>query len=353
MTSRELGVTLIVRCHNSSTLLPRTLECLARQAVAPDIPWEVLVVDNASTDETSATALRLWPPDCRAPLRVTQEPQLGQAYACARGIDEANYEFLTFVDDDNWLDPGWVQIAYEVMRDHPEVGALGGINEAEFETGRPSWFGPVAYLYATGPSGEPSGDVTGQYMLFGAGLTLRRSALMDVRQKGFRFLSTGRTGGNLASGEDSEMTWSLRLAGWRLWIDPRLRLKHFLPERRLRWEYARRLAYSSAYCTPERDALVYAVKPPRFGLPLRVRRLRERWFWQVGRMVRLLLREPAGLVKRGLGTAADGDPDVLRVEFLRGRFDGLMAARPWYDNRSREVRRLMARLSARSNDQNG
>jgi glycosyltransferase involved in cell wall biosynthesis len=341
--SREPGVSVIICCHNSSNLLPNTLEFLLRQVV--DVPWEVVIVDNASTDQTSSVARRLWPQGTPVPLRVVQEPQLGLAYARIRGIMEARYEFLTFVDDDNWLEPGWVQTTYEVMLDHPEIGALGGIIEPEFESTRPSWFGPVAYLYATGPSDEPSGDVTEKHMLCGAGLTVRQSALRDIGEKGFRPISVGRTGTSLGAGEDSELTYCLRLAGWRLWIDPRLRMKHFLPQRRLQWEYARRLAYCSAYATPERDALVYACKPPRAGLLLVVRWLRETWFWQVAAALARILRAPAGLVKRTLGRGTDGDPDVLQAEFLRGRLDGLLAARPWYARRSGEIRGLMKRLA--------
>jgi len=344
VSSKERGVTVILCCHNSSANLPRTIEHLANQVVPGDIPWEVLVVDNASTDATASLAPELWPQQSRVPFKVVQEPQLGLAHARARGIAEARYEFLTFVDDDNWLCPNWIQTAYQVMCDHPEVGALGGIIEPEFETSRPDWFGPVAYLYATGPTGEPSGDVTERHMLCGAGLSVRHSALTDVQAKGFRSISVGRLGASLAAGEDSELTYSLRLAGWRLWIDPKLRMKHFLPERRLRWEYACRLAYWSAYATPERDALVYACKPPRYGLSLRARELRERWFWQVGSVLARLLRVPTGIAKRSLG-GTDGDADVLRVEFLRGRLDGLLTARPWYGNRASEVRALMRRLA--------
>jgi GT2 family glycosyltransferase len=341
--SREPGVSVIICCHNSGTLLPSTLECLTRQVV--EAPWEVVVVDNASTDHTSSVARRLWPQGIPVPLRVVQEPQLGLGYARIRGMMEARYEFLTFVDDDNWLDPGWVQTTYEVLLDHPEIGALGGIIEPEFETARPNWFGPVAYLYATGPGGEPSGDVTDRHMLCGAGLNVRQSALRDIGEKGFRPVSVGRTGTSLAAGEDSELTYCLRLAGWRLWIDPRLRMKHFLPQRRLQWEYARRLAYCSAFATPERDALVYACKPPRSGLSLRLRWLRETWVWQVGAALARLLRAPAGFVKRSLGRGTEGDTDVLQAEFLGGRLDGLLAARPWYARRSWEVRALMKRLA--------
>lgn len=232
------------------------------------------------------------------------------------------------------------------MRDHPEVGALGGIVEPEFETRCPGWFEQLAYLYATGPKGEPSGDVTERFAICGAGLTLRHSALTDLSRKGFRLISVDRIGTALTSGGDAELGYCVRLAGWRLWIDPRLRMKHFLPDRRLQWGYARRLAYWSAYSTPGRDALVYACKPPRHGIQLRARKLRERWCWQVGAAVSRLLRAPAGFIKRWLATGGDGDPDVLQAEFLLGRLSGLMAARPWYDARASEIRRLLARMKA-------
>jgi hypothetical protein len=227
------------------------------------------------------------------------------------------------------------------MRQHPGIGALGGVIAPEFETARPSWFEPVAYLYATGPTDEPSGDVTGLHMLCGAGLSVRRSALADIQQKGFRPISVGRQGSALGAGEDSEMTYSLRLAGWRMWIDPRLRLRHFLPARRLSWDYARKLAYGSAFATPERDALVYACKPPRSGVSQRLRVLREGWFWQTGAAVAGLIRAWRGLVKRGLPRSRDGDDDVLQAEFLLGRLAGLLSMRRSYNRRAREIRRVM------------
>ena len=141
----------MICCHNSASLLPATLDHLARQKVDPSISWEVIVVDNLSTDNTASVAHRSWTAGSRAPLRVVAEPRLGLSYARASGIANARYDIITFVDDDNWLCPSWVETVHGVMAEHPEVGALGGINEPAFETVRPAWFGPVAYLYATGP----------------------------------------------------------------------------------------------------------------------------------------------------------------------------------------------------------
>lgn len=341
--TKELGVTVIVCCHNSTARLPATLEHLSRQVVDPNINWEVVVVDNASTDDTAALARRLWPAGW-ASLRAVPEPQLGLAYARVRGIAEARYDILSFIDDDNWVNARWVQTVFDVMREHPEVGALGGIIAPAFEMARPTWFEPVAYLYATGPENEPSGDVTGVHMLCGAGLNVRSAALTDIRRKGFCPIAVGRQGTSFGAGEDSEMTYFLRLAGWRLWIDPRLRITHFLPERRLKWDYACRLAYGSAFAGVERDALVYACKPPRSGPSLRLRWLRERWFWQVSAGLRALIAASRGVLKRRSGIAEDGDRSVLQAEFVCGRLAGLLAARRWYNRRSSEIRGVTKRI---------
>lgn len=342
--TKEPGVTVVICCHNSAALLPATIEHLSRQTVAPGVKWEVVVVDNASTDGTSDLARREWPPSSPAPLRVVLEPQLGQGHARVRGMSEARYDVISFIDDDNWACPEWVQTVFDVMRMHPDVGALGCIVAPAFETARPGWFGPVAYLYALGPEHEPSGNVTGVHMLCGAGLNVRWAALTDTRMKGFRSIAVGRQGTSLGAGDDSEMTYFLRLAGWKIWIDPRLRITHFLPERRLTWDYARRLAYGSAFATVERDALVYACKPPRAGFALRLRWLRERWIWQLSVGLRTLASASRGVLKRRAGAGKDGDPDVLYAEFVCGRFAGLLAARRWYNARAWEIRGVMQNI---------
>jgi GT2 family glycosyltransferase len=338
-------VSVVICCHNSARVLPRTLAHLANQTVSPELLWEIVVVDNASTDATAELA-RAWPGAAKAQLRVVAEPRLGLAYARARGIEASRGEIISFVDDDNWLCRTWVQTVAEVMQAHAEIGALGGIVSPVFEIAKPAWFDPVAYLYATGPEGEPSGDVTGVHMLCGAGLNVRRSALTDIKRKGFTAIAVGRQGSGVGAGEDSEMTYCLRLSGWRLWIDPRLRIQHFLPARRLTWAYARRLAHGSAFATPERDALVYACKPPRSGLGLRIRHVREGWLWQTAAASMRLVGAWRGLIKRQRRwpAAADGDADVLAAEFRLGRLKGLFAMRPTYDARAREVREVITRM---------
>ncbi len=338
----SLGISIIVCCHNSSELLPRTLQHLRAQQ-SDEIPWEIVLVDNASTDDTAKAATEFWTNSFSpAPLRVVTEPELGLSFARRRGVNEAKYEFLCFVDDDNWVAPDWVQHVWNVMTKNPSVGACGGLSQAEFGGLRPPWFDSYAYLYAILPETNIAGDVTVSRTLWGAGLTVRRSALNDLYERfGFESVLVGRRGTQLSSGEDTELCLALRLAGWSLWLEPRLTFRHYLPARRLSWQYLRRLAYGSAFATPAHDGMYFVSKPARHGMLRAARKIRESWPAQVLEAIVPLLKHPI-LNMRCLMSNREGDPISIRLEFHKGRLMGVLKSFPWYARRQRAVRRCFA-----------
>src|SRR5262249_17511403 len=100
------GVSVILCCHNSVTRLKPTLAHLAGQSGIGEREWEIVLVDNASTDQTASHAQSLWQSfGAPSELRVVSEPNLGLIHARVTGISSAGYEILTFVDDDNWISP--------------------------------------------------------------------------------------------------------------------------------------------------------------------------------------------------------------------------------------------------------
>jgi len=235
--SRAAGVSVVVCSHNGASRLPATLAQLADQA-AGGVPWEVLLIDNASTDGSGQAAVASWPRSAPAPLRVVAEPRPGLSHARVRGLEEARYEFVGFVDDDNWVAADWVQRAHDVPDANPEAGACGGSNEAVLERDPPPWFGRYQSAYAVGSQGPESGDVTdSRGYLWGAGLAVRHSAWRRLRTAGFAPLMEGRRGRRLGAGEDMELCLALRLAGWRLWFDPSLRLCHCISGERMQLPY--------------------------------------------------------------------------------------------------------------------
>lgn len=234
----QLGVSIVICCYNSAARLHQTLDHLASQKVSSNILWEVLVVDNASTDNTAQIAQDLWPADSPVPLRVVREPKPGLSFARRRGFEEARYEFVSFVDDDNWVADNWVETVHKIMITHPEVGACGGRSTAVFECEAPDWFETYQSSFAVGDQASGEGDVTEtRGWLWGAGLNIRKTAWERLVQSGFQFLLTGRKGAKLTAGEDNELCYGLRFLGWRLYYSPKLELVHFMPKRRITWKY--------------------------------------------------------------------------------------------------------------------
>jgi glycosyltransferase involved in cell wall biosynthesis len=126
--------------RNRAALLPRVV----RAAFDQDYPkdrYEVLLVDNGSTDETPAVAAGL-AAQATVPFRVVVEPRAGVSRARNTAALQASREFVAYLDDDTVPDPGWLKAFDEAIRDHGAL-VVGGRVDDVFEDGfeLPSWFG--------------------------------------------------------------------------------------------------------------------------------------------------------------------------------------------------------------------
>lgn len=326
------GVSVVICCYNSADRLPRTLTHLAAQRVSEKLPWEVIVIDNASQDKTGEVALKIWDGVGTAPIRVIEEPRSGQAFARNRGLAEAEYDFVSFVDDDNWVSPDWIELVWQVMKSHPQVGACGGFSEAVCEVEAPTWFEQHKASYAIGPENIQPGDVTNSPgWLWGAGLTIRKSAWQQLVFKGFFPQLQGRQPGKLSCGDDSELCFALRLAGWSLWYEPRLRFQHFLQAPRLKWAYLRRLHRAFGAASVSHDPYLFVLNnlPARSnGTPLWATELlavMKRIYWNKHSLLPWLFS------RRKFET--------LQIDCDLGRFFELLQRRTRYDLAIREIQK--------------
>jgi len=243
------GISVVICCHNSANRLPETLRHLANQRVGNGMPWEVIVVDNASTDSTTDVATEFWRRQgTPAPLQVLLEPRAGLTFARQSGLATARYEIVVFVDDDNWLAPDYLQIAHDLMLEHREAGVAGGFITPMYEAPPPRWFAELQAYFAVGPQARRSGDITrDRPNLAGAGLILRKAAYEELRRCEFEFLLSDRTGDQISGGGDTELCYALVLLGYRVLYDDRLRLTHLIPKTRLRKEYLRQMLRDSSH----------------------------------------------------------------------------------------------------------
>lgn len=241
------GISVIVCCYNSSWVIEETLHHLFSQKIDNNIPWEIILVNNASTDTTNDIVEKIFAENKDSySCKLVYEPTPGLSYARDKGIRESKYEYILYCDDDNFLSENYFQEVYRIMESDENIGACGGTGTAlirDYEA--PHWFMKYKKSYAIG-----SQEGTDIIMLYGAGICIRKSAFLKLKEKGFKYFLTGRKGDVLLAGEDTELTTSLRIIGYKLYASDQLQFQHLIPEKRLTVDYLVKMYYGFGYVVP-------------------------------------------------------------------------------------------------------
>jgi glucosyl-dolichyl phosphate glucuronosyltransferase len=142
-------VSVVISTHNRCALLARALDSLTHQRVPPGLEYEIIVVDNGSSDDTRRTVETFG--QASANVRYVYEPQRGVSYGRNTGIGRAQAPIIAFTDDDNVVGEHWVATIKTLMDAHPDVWAVGGPIRAEWPADVPAWldhehWGPLAIL---------------------------------------------------------------------------------------------------------------------------------------------------------------------------------------------------------------
>ena len=236
---RYKGASIIICCHNSSSVIEETLKHIAKQNTG-EISCEIVLIDNASSDNTAEVAKATWfkTGNDSIKFKLAYEQTAGLIFARKKGVYEAKYEYLIFCDDDNWLDENYLQKTCELFKSNPQVAIMGGFGIAEFEDVRmkPIWFDDFYHGYAVGPQAAQEQIL---HRVYGAGMAVRKSVLEKIMEEPV-FLS-GRKKNLLSSGEDGEICFRAMIAGYKILYSPELKFKHFLTKQRLSWDYLKKL----------------------------------------------------------------------------------------------------------------
>jgi glycosyltransferase involved in cell wall biosynthesis len=237
--SPAIKVTVAIPTYNRADFLRQTLAGIAHQHF-PREHFEVLVIDNNSTDHTRAVVEEF--AAAHPAPRYIVEQQQGLDYGRNRAIAEARGEIILFADDDILVQPDWIaQMAVPLMADRErKVGAVGGEVIPVFPDGLPDWVrewhAPLAFRPDTGPL-RPQDSPMGANLAFPKWI---------FAQLGPFHTALDRAAGNYFSGGDSEMIRRVRDAGLQVWFSPAAAVQHQMPASRTTFRYARRHAFDSA-----------------------------------------------------------------------------------------------------------
>jgi glycosyltransferase involved in cell wall biosynthesis len=227
-----MKVTVVLCTCNRCSSLPTALDSVAAQLLPDSVNWEVVVVDNNSTDQTREVAggYCLKYPDR---FRYVFEPQQGLSRARNAGICAARGEIVAFIDDDVIAEPTWLMNLTASLQDRKWAGAGGRIVP-------PQDFTPPAWLTVGGET-----DLVGALLpLFDLGDQARemkrppygtnmafRKEMFD--KHGIFRTDLGRCGSSLLMGEDTEFGNRLMSAGECLRYEPLAVVEHPVPQERL------------------------------------------------------------------------------------------------------------------------
>lgn len=230
-------ISAIVCTHNRADYLERALESLAAQSLPPE-QFEVVVVDNASTDQTAAVCAK-WTKRI-ANFHHLREDRLGLSWARNAGAAASRAPYLAYLDDDARADRDWLKHlldAFEASESPPVC--IGGRVLLDWETAAPSWL-PARYysLFTFVDHGEQERPLADGEYLVGANIAFRRDVLLDMG--GFD-TNLGRKGSMLLSGEESAIVNRLLQRGLPVHYCGRAIVLHAVPaaRRRRRWLWAR------------------------------------------------------------------------------------------------------------------
>jgi glucosyl-dolichyl phosphate glucuronosyltransferase len=142
-----MDVSVMVCTYNRANSLGRALTALQGQRTAPGLTWELVVVDNNSSDDTRAVvsaAATIFP----VALRYVFEPRQGINHARNTGIDNSKGEIVAFTDDDCRPEPAWVQSIVDCMHRWSADG-LGGRILPEWSSPPPRWLATDRHLWTS------------------------------------------------------------------------------------------------------------------------------------------------------------------------------------------------------------
>jgi glucosyl-dolichyl phosphate glucuronosyltransferase len=218
-------LSIVVCTFNRSDLLAGCLESLENQTLDPS-RFEVLIVDNNSTDATKSVAERF----CRNNrcFRYCFEAQQGLSHARNRGWQEASSECVGYIDDDAKAPPQWLEVAHRICTEaRPEI--FGGPYYAFWHGTKPKWFKDQYESDYLGPTARPLKDLE---FLNGTNIFISRTLLSSLG--GFS-PELGMSGETTAYGEETALILRARkhFSNVRVYYHPELFVFHLVPEHKM------------------------------------------------------------------------------------------------------------------------
>jgi len=220
-----MDISVIICTYNRADSLRMTLRHCVALRIPAGLIWEVLVVNNNSTDHTARVCEEFAE---KLPLRRIEERRQGLSMARNRGIKEAQGEIVAFTDDDVDVDPEWLAEIWRAATAHTDAAFFGGKVAPIWEEKPAAWMAGHSRDLLAGVTmdldlGDVEIPVTRKQLPFGANMAFRREVFL--RMGSFRE-DLGMTGHSFGVHEEMEFMTRLLDAGCTGYYVPGMVVNH-------------------------------------------------------------------------------------------------------------------------------
>jgi glycosyltransferase involved in cell wall biosynthesis len=238
---RNPQISAIVCTYSNAALLRHTLDSLIKQTLPPQ-EYEIIVVDNNSTDNTKEVVLE-FQEQCSHQIHYVLETTQGLSAARNTGIQHSSGPIISFIDDDAEAAPDWLAAMVEAFRQNPDAWGVGGNIFAIWDAKRPAWltddFLPDLTIIDRGPDKL---KLTRMQIVAGVNCSFRREVFAEI---GDFPTDLGRVGKSLLAGEEAELCLRIHLQGKSMYNIPDVVVYHHVTPGRMTRSYFRRRCYLS------------------------------------------------------------------------------------------------------------
>ena len=227
----NIEISAIICTHNRSGYLDKAMQSLIDQEFSKDF-YEIIVVDSASSDNTKEAVEKRKLSVDSYNFEYVYEPILGLSQARNTGLKKARGKYVAYLDDDAIAEKGWLKNILKAFESaSPQPGCVGGKIGPIWEEERPKWLGDdLLGQLAVQDWGENTFFINKDEWLAGASIAYPKKVLEDIG--GFP-LRLGRKGKKLLSMEENYVRELLEEKGYKYYYDPRVIVKHYIPQSRL------------------------------------------------------------------------------------------------------------------------
>lgn len=263
-----MDISIIICTYNRAENLEQCFDCLASQEITGNFSWEVVLVDNNSSDHTKQFT-QDYANRCNFTLRYAFEPKQGLSHARNHGIRSSNGDILIFIDDDIRVNINWLQSIYNTFIAH-KCDAVGGRIHIESPSELPKWISPDMYGFLGHQDfGNEPHQMDGYIEFpFGGNMAIKRSAFdkiglfdTDLGRKG-----TGLKKAELFKGEETDLFHRLAEAGGKFYYQPDALVLHKILAHQLRPGFFLTLHNNAGILQTTKDRHIY--QRTLAGIPL-------------------------------------------------------------------------------------